>query len=68
MTDTFAARLPRLIVLATQGLRWVPDTFWHATPQELDAALNDPEQASRQPLTRSEFEHLMESDEHGRNH
>lgn len=68
MTDSFAASLPRLIALAAQGLHWLPDSFWHATPQELFSALSDPAQAARQPLNRREFEQLMESDYHGRNH
>lgn len=68
MTETFAASLPRLIALAARWLRWPPDTFWNATPQELASALADPEQALQRPLTRHEFEHLMESEGHGRHH
>lgn len=67
MSESFEAGLPRWIALASQFLRWTPDAFWRATPAELVAALADPERDHENPLTRSEFEQLLESERNGRN-
>lgn len=66
MSDGLASVLPRWVALASQYLRWPPDVIWQATPSEFFMALGDPEDAASRPLTRGEFEHLMESERNGR--
>jgi len=66
VSDRLADALPRWIALASQCLGWTPDVIWQATPDELLMALSHPDADSKPPLTRSEFEHLIESERNGR--
>ena len=56
---TLAGLVPRL-------LGWRPDEFWAATPAELAAILPPPAAAQGDPLSRREFDMLMERDCDGR--
>lgn len=53
-----AGLVPRL-------LSWRPAEFWSATPAELAAILGTGTDAAGEPLTRHEFDTLMERDGHG---
>jgi len=53
-----AGLLPRL-------LGWRPAEFWSATPAELAAILTPAAKAAGEPLSRREFDTLMERDDHG---
>ena len=62
MSPAFGPGAVRLSGLAARLLGWRPGEFWAATPAELAAALAPPA-ASGGPLSRSEFNHLMERDD-----
>lgn len=66
MKDRLADALPRWIALASQHLGWTPDVIWQATPHELLLSLSHPDADSEYPLTRGEFEQLIESERNGR--
>jgi hypothetical protein len=57
-----AARLSGLI---PRWLGWRPRDFWDATPAELAAILTSFEPAGAEPLSRCEFDRLLEQDRHG---
>lgn len=65
MTRRFSQELPGLLSLAARFLRWRPDEFWSATPEELAMALADPQAAPAQPMTRQFIEQLMERERNG---
>lgn len=49
--------------LAARLLGWRPRDFWNATPAELATILApDPATDGDRPLSRAEFEHLLEHD------
>jgi len=60
VSDLFAHGASRLSGLIPRLLGWRPDDFWHATPAELAAILTTFEQPAEQPLTRTEFDQLLE--------
>lgn len=60
----FADGLPHLCAIAAQRLGWTPDTFWQATPADLQLALGPTERVEA-PLTRTELARMMEHDTHG---
>ena len=64
MSESFAAGALRLAGLVPRLLGWRPDDFWTATPAELAAIFTDPADGGA-PLTRGEFDKLMEQDRHG---
>jgi hypothetical protein len=59
----FAEGAERLAGLIPRLLGWRPGDFWDATPAELAAILSDAEPGA-QPLSRAEFDRLLERD-HG---
>ena len=65
MSELFADGAARLAGLIPRMLGWRPDDFWNATPTELAAILASSEPAAAQPLSRTEFEHLLERERHG---
>ena len=65
VSETLAARIPRLAALSAQVLGWSPDTFWRATPADLALALSDPHTPIDAPLSRTDLETLLEQDRHG---
>lgn len=66
MNERLSDALPRWIALASQYLGWAPETIWQATPAEISMALGHPDATRERPLTRSEFEQLIESEGNGR--
>jgi uncharacterized phage protein (TIGR02216 family) len=56
----FAAGALRLAGLTTRALGWRPDDFWNATPAELATILAPDAGGEVTPLTRKDFERLME--------
>ena len=67
MSDTFADGATRLAGLVPRLLGWRPDDVWRATPAELAAILTpEADAGAGGPLTRGEFEYLMEQDCDGR--
>lgn len=65
MSVLFAEGAARLAGLTPRLLGWRPDDFWNATPAELAAILASFEPAAAPPLSRTEFEHLLERERHG---
>lgn len=65
MTSKFADRLIRLNAMAAQILKWSPDQFWAATPEELHSAIADPGTVPADLIDRDEIEHLMELERDG---
>lgn len=65
MSELFADGAARLGGLVPRLLGWRPDDFWDATPAELAAILASFEPTGEQPLSRNEFEHLLERERHG---
>jgi len=62
----FGAGAVRLAGLAARVLGWRPGEFWAATPAELAAAWAPPEGGARpMPLSRDEFNRLMEQNHGG---
>ena len=57
-----AARLAGTVPLL---LGWEPDIFWNATPAELAAILAPEAAGAPAPLSRKEFDRLMERDRDG---
>ncbi len=62
MSGRFGPAALRLSGLTMRLLGWSPDTFWHATPAELAAALAPDSEAQPQPLGRADLARLMEMD------
>ncbi len=62
MTPHFAPGAVRLAGLAARLLGWRPGEFWSATPAELAMTLALPGQPGG-PLSRSEFNQMMERDD-----
>ena len=59
----FGAGAQRLAGLAARALGWRPAEFWTATPAELAAALTPVDGTpTLAPLSRDEFNRLMEQD------
>jgi hypothetical protein len=56
----FSKGAARLSGLIPRLLGWRPEDFWQATPAELAAILTTFEPAAEQPLSRSEFDQLLE--------
>jgi tail assembly chaperone len=65
VTGCFADGAGRLAGMIPRLLGWRPDDFWEATPAELAAILSADETAGGEPLTRSEFDRLVERERHG---
>jgi hypothetical protein len=63
--ETFSVGAARLGGLIPRLLGWRPGDFWDATPAELAAILESCQPAGADPLSRSEFEHLLERERHG---
>jgi hypothetical protein len=63
--ERFSHGAARLGGLIPRLLGWRPEDFWDATPAELAAILESGEPAGADPLSRSEFEHLLEAERHG---
>lgn len=61
----FSEGAARLSGLVPRLLGWRPDDFWNATPAELAAILASFEPAGAPPLSRPEFDHLLERERHG---
>lgn len=62
MTPHFAPGAVRLAGLAARLLGWRPGEFWAATPAELAMSLAPP-LAAGGPLSRSEFNQMMEHED-----
>ena len=62
---TFAASALTLAGLACRALGWRPVHFWDATPAELACILAPAPGADPAPLTRGEFEQMMERERNG---
>lgn len=61
----FGPAANRLAGLSARALGWRPQEFWAATPAELAAVLApeaDPARAAIAPLSRADFNRLMEQD------
>ena len=65
MSERFADGVPRLAALSAQTLGWRPAEFWLATPAELAMSFADPSARAERPLSRTEFEHMMERESDG---
>jgi hypothetical protein len=65
VSELFADGAARLGGLIPRLLGWRPDDFWNATPAELAAILASSEPVAAPPLSRTEFEHLLERERHG---
>lgn len=65
MSEHFSAAALRLSGLAGRLLAWPPSLFWAATPAEL-AAILDPPDDGLEPLSRIEFQTLLERDNENR--
>jgi hypothetical protein len=65
MSEVFADGAAKLAGQVPRLLGWRPDDFWNATPAELAAILASFEPAAAPPLSRNEFEHLLERERHG---
>jgi hypothetical protein len=65
VSERFAEGAERLSGLIPRLLGWSPGDFWDATPAELAAILTTLEPAGGTPLSRTEFDHLLEADRHG---
>jgi hypothetical protein len=65
VSELFAAGAARLAGQVPRLLGWRPDDFWNATPAELAAILTSAEPAAAHPLSRNEFDQLLEQDRHG---
>lgn len=61
MTRRFGLGASRLAGLSARMLGWRPDEFWRATPAEL-AAILAPAAIGGEPLSRNEFNRMMERD------
>jgi hypothetical protein len=64
MSETFTASARRLSGLVPRVLGWRPHEFWEATPAELAAILADGVGLG-EPLSRTEFQALMECERDG---
>jgi hypothetical protein len=62
---TFADGAAKLGGLIPRLLGWRPGDFWNATPAELAAIFDSCEPGGAEPLSRAEFEHLLERERHG---
>jgi uncharacterized phage protein (TIGR02216 family) len=60
----FAEGALRLSGLVPRLMGWPPQHFWDATPAEL-AAILAPQAAETAPLTRGEFDTMLERDRNG---
>ena len=65
MSELFAEGAARLSGLIPRLLGWRPDDFWNATPAELAAILTTVGQPAEIPLSRGEFDQLLERDRQG---
>jgi hypothetical protein len=63
VSEGFAQGAARLSGLVPRLLGWRPADFWEATPAEIASVLGALEPAAGEPLSRSEFERLMERDD-----
>ncbi|WP_271078922.1 phage tail assembly chaperone [Aurantiacibacter sp. MUD61] len=66
MTKQFADSARRLAGASGRLLGWPPHWFWRATPAELAAILLDEANEADPGITRSQIEHMIESDKNGR--
>lgn len=62
MRGAFGPGAKRLAGIAGHWLGWRPAEFWAATPAELAAILLPEPDAASTPLSRAEFNELMERD------
>lgn len=65
MSERFATAALRLSGLAGRLLAWPPGLFWASTPAELTAILAPPDDGL-EPLSRTEFQTLLERDNENR--
>jgi len=65
VSGLFAVGAARLAGLIPRLLGWRPGDFWGATPAELAAILESLEPTAAPPLSRSEFDQLLERERHG---
>jgi uncharacterized phage protein (TIGR02216 family) len=65
MTEGFASSAARLAGLIPRVLGWRPDDFWNATPAELAAIVAPADGGHGEPLSRSEFDRLLERERDG---
>ena len=65
MSGDFAASAARLAGLIPRVLGWRPDDFWNATPAELAAIVAPDDAGHGKPLSRTEFDRLLERERHG---
>lgn len=62
---TFAETAARLSGLVPRLMGWAPETFWNATPAELAAILAPQTGGEPTPLTRGEFDSMLERERNG---
>jgi len=62
MKGRFAPAAGQLAGLAGRVLGWRPHEFWETTPAELAAILAPAADAGPAPVSRAEFDRLMEQD------
>jgi hypothetical protein len=62
---SFATGAARLAGQVPRLLGWRPCDFWDATPAELAAVLTTFEPAGGEPLSRTEFDRLLERERNG---
>jgi hypothetical protein len=65
VSERFSDGAARLAGLIPRLLGWRPADFWDATPAELAAILATPEGPAEDPLSRDEFNELLERERHG---
>lgn len=65
MSERFAQGAARLAGTVPLLLGWAPNVFWNATPAELAAILAPKAPGAPAPLSRGEFDTMMERDRDG---
>lgn len=65
MSRDFTAGAAKLAGLIPRALGWRPADFWNATPAELAAVLAAGDDGEAEPLSRTEFDQLLERERHG---
>lgn len=64
MSEKFARSAEQLAGLTTRAFGWSPEQFWTATPAELAAIFSAEVAPSGAPLSRREFDTLLERENH----
>jgi len=62
VSDRFADAVAEVFGHAAQHLGWTPNTFWHATPAELEMAMRPAGQNNTAPPTREHIMQLIKQD------